>query len=329
MVVASDLHASFRTRGWGEEKSGVVRAVDGVSLEIERGKTFGLVGESGCGKTTLGRIAAGLLKPQKGKLLIDGVNFFQARGPARKDVRRSVQIVFQDTGSALNPRMNVGEIIAEGLNVQRIARGRKERMERVLLTASRVGLHGRQLRMYPRELSGGQRQRVGIARALAVDPRFVIADEPVSSLDVSIQGQVLNLLLDLQAERGLTYLFISHDLSVVEHISDRIGVMYMGRLMEVGEAEAVASEPQVPYTQALLSARPSVSGKRRQRVILHGDVPSHVDPPSGCPFRTRCWLAQEICTEVRPALREVRPRHWAACHFPGVMPTSDRGEVER
>jgi oligopeptide/dipeptide ABC transporter ATP-binding protein len=292
-----------------------VRAVDDVSFTIRRGETFGLVGESGCGKSTLGRSVVRLEKPQSGQVLFDGEDVLAQSGRDLKRLRRDLQVVFQDPQASLDPRMKVRDIIAEGLVVQGTA-GRDERVHRVAELASVVGLREEHLDRYAHEFSGGQRQRIGIARALALRPKFVLADEPVSALDMSVQSQVLNLLKDLQDEFGLTYLFIAHDLGVVEYISDRVGVMYLGKLVEVAKAEELYANPRMPYTQALLSAIPGnqlASG--RERIVLSGEVPSPLDPPSGCRFRTRCWMAQSLCAAEVPLLREVAPDHWAACHF--------------
>jgi oligopeptide/dipeptide ABC transporter ATP-binding protein len=294
---------------------GWVKAVDDVSFAIKHGETLGLVGESGCGKTTLGRSIVRLVQPKAGEILFEGRDVLTMDGRELKQVRRDIQVIFQDPYGSLNPRMHVGDIIGEGLAVQGIMT-RKERRERVAELVSVVGLRAEHLRRYPHEFSGGQRQRIGIARALALRPKFVLADEPVSALDVSIQSQVLNLLTELQAEFGLTYLFIAHDLSVVEYISDRVGVMYLGKLVELATARDLYADPRMPYTQALLSAIPEVGAdNRHERIVLRGDVPSPLNPPSGCPFRTRCWLAQDVCAETTPPLREVSPSHWAACHF--------------
>ncbi|MGH2448145.1 MAG: ABC transporter ATP-binding protein [Chloroflexota bacterium] len=292
-----------------------VRAVDDVSFAIRPGETLGLVGETGCGKTTVGRSIVRLLKPQSGEVRFKNRDILALSSREMKYVRRDLQIIFQDPYSSLNPRMPVGDIIGDGLRVHGV-RNRKEREERVQHMLSLVGLRPEYVRRYPHEVSGGQRQRIGIARALVLRPKLVVADEPVSALDVSIQSQVLNLLKDLQVELDLTYLFIAHDLSVVEYISDRIGVMYLGKLVELADAEELYNNPRMPYTQALLSAIPEPDPTlHKDRIVLQGDLPSPINPPSGCPFRTRCWMAQPICAEATPALREVAPSHWAACHF--------------
>lgn len=295
-----------------------VRAVDDVSFTIRRGETFGLVGESGCGKSTLGRSVVRLEKPQSGEVLFDGEDVLAQSGKDLKRLRSDLQVIFQDPQGSLDPRMKVRDIIAEGLVVQGTV-GRDERAHRVSELADVVGLREEHLDRYAHEFSGGQRQRIGIARALALRPKFVLADEPVSALDMSVQSQVLNLLTELQQDFGLTYLFIAHDLSVVEYISDRVGVMYLGKLVEVAKAEELYADPRMPYTQALLSAIPGnkLPG-RRERIVLTGEVPSPLDPPSGCRFRTRCWMAQSVCAAEVPVLREVRPDHWAACHFAEV-----------
>ncbi|HET6502679.1 MAG TPA: dipeptide ABC transporter ATP-binding protein [Amycolatopsis sp.] len=297
-----------RQRAW-------VRAVDDVSFTIRRGETFGLVGESGCGKSTLGRSVVRLEKAQSGQVLFDGQDVLAHKGRDLKQLRRDLQVIFQDPQGSLDPRMKVRDIIAEGLVWQGTV-SRDERRDRVRSLASLVGLREEHLDRHPHEFSGGQRQRIGIARALALRPKFVLADEPVSALDMSVQSQVLNLLRDLQDEFGLTYLFIAHDLSVVEYISDRVGVMYLGKLVEVAKAEDLYADPRMPYTEALLSAIPGGAAPgRRERIVLGGEVPSPLDPPSGCRFRTRCWKAESRCAEEVPVLREVVPEHWAACHF--------------
>jgi len=294
-----------------------VQAVDDVSFFIREGETLGLVGESGCGKTTVGRTMLRLLEPTGGSVLFDGVDVATLRGRALKDLRRDLQIIFQDPYASLNPRMSVGDIVAEPMEVHRIGT-RKEQRERVPRLLNLVGLNPYFINRYPHEFSGGQRQRIGIARALALNPEFIVCDEPISALDVSIQAQVVNLLEELQEQFGLTYLFIAHDLSMVRHISDRVAVMYLGKVVELTDRNELYLNPLHPYTQALLSAVPvpdPVVERQRQRIILSGDVPSPVNPPSGCRFHPRCPLAQEICAQEEPEWREVSPEHWVACHL--------------
>jgi oligopeptide/dipeptide ABC transporter ATP-binding protein len=293
-----------------------VKAVDDVSFAIKRGETFGLVGESGCGKTTTGRTILRLQPSTSGEVFFEGQDILKLPLAAMKPLRRDMQIIFQDPYSSLNPRMPVGDIIGEGLRAQGMA-SRKEREETAQFYLKKVGLRPEYVRRYPHEFSGGQRQRIGIARALSLRPKFVVCDEPVSALDVSIQSQVLNLLKDLQEEFGLTYLFIAHNLSVVEYISDRVGVMYLGKMVELSESRELYNNPKHPYTVSLLSAAPIPDPTvRKQRIILAGDVPSPLNPPSGCRFHTRCPLAQAICREVEPPLEDKTGNgHYAACHF--------------
>ncbi|HWA55795.1 MAG TPA: ABC transporter ATP-binding protein [Gemmatimonadales bacterium] len=298
-----------------------VRAVDGVSFEIAPGETLALVGESGSGKTTVGRTVLRLTEPTAGRVTFDGTEVFALERKALRALRRRMQIVFQDPAGALNPRMRIGAAVAEGLEIHRLA-GRAEIPARVAALLTEVGLDPALATRYPRELSGGQRQRVGIARALAVEPSFLVLDEPVSALDVSIQAQVLNLLIDLQQRRGLSYLFIAHDLAVVRQIAHRVAVMYLGRIVETGPTETLLADPRHPYTRALLSAVPeAVAGQAGARILLPGDPPSPVTPPSGCRFRTRCYhpMRSDRCASEEPALREIAGTR-AACHYAETPP---------
>ncbi len=298
---------------------GDIKAVDGLTFDIRRGETLGLVGESGCGKSTTGRAILQLYRPTQGEVFYDGKDLVKMRGERLRQMRRRMQMIFQDPYASLNPRMTVGNIVGEPLEVHNLM-PRRERRERVQELLRIVGLNPYFVNRYPHEFSGGQRQRIGIARALAVEPEFIVCDEPISALDVSIQAQIINLLEELQAQFGLTYLFIAHDLSVVRHISDRIAVMYLGKLAELADRKTLYDNPLHPYTQALLSAVPipdPVVEAKRQRIILQGDVPSPANPPAGCNFRTRCPYATEICMQ-EPSWRDVGGNHWVACHHAPV-----------
>ncbi len=290
-----------------------VKAVDDVSFTVKKGETLGLVGESGCGKTTVGRSMLRLIEPTSGSVHFDGKDVLKLRGNELKQVRRDMQIIFQDPYASLDPRVPIGESVMEGLHIHNIGTP-KERFEMMLDTLKKVGLEDYHARRYPHEFSGGQRQRIGIARALALRPKFIVCDEPVSALDVSIQSQVLNILNDLQAEFGLTYLFVAHNLSVVEHISTRVAVMYLGKVVELTGREELYRNPLHPYTKALMSAIPVPNPKlKRQRTVLKGDVPSPLNPPKGCRFHPRCPIAEKICGEQEPEFREVIPGHFVAC----------------
>lgn len=298
--------------------SATVRAVDGVSFKLRRGETLGLVGESGCGKSTTGRCILQLEKATSGRILFEGVDMTTLDAAALRAVRRRIQVIFQDPYSSLNPRMTVGQMINEPLEVHGIVPEKRARAERVRELVAQVGLLPQHADRFPHQMSGGQRQRVGIARALAMEPVLIVCDEPVSALDVSIQAQIINLLEDLQSRLGLTYLFIAHDLSVVRHISDRVAVMYLGRVAEITDRTALYEEPMHPYTRALLSAVPIPDPAlelKRERVVLRGEVPSPLNPPAGCFFHPRCPDATERCSAETPGLREIKPEHWSACHF--------------
>ncbi|MGQ0544630.1 MAG: ABC transporter ATP-binding protein [Betaproteobacteria bacterium] len=297
---------------------GTVRAIDGISFTLRRGETLGLVGESGCGKTTTGRCILQLERPTSGQIIFEGADLAKHSEQQLRVLRRHMQVIFQDPYSSLNPRMTIGQMLAEPLKVHGIVREKRARTERVRELLAQVGLLPQHAERYPHQLSGGQRQRVGIARALAMEPSLIICDEPVSALDVSIQAQIINLLEELQSRLGLTYLFIAHDLSVVRHISDRVVVMYLGRIAEVADRQALYEAPVHPYTRALLSAVPIPDPKlesRRERTVLRGEVPSPLTPPGGCVFHPRCPIAEARCSAEIPALREIRPGHWGACHL--------------
>ena len=294
----------------------IVKAVDGVSLGVEEGETLGIVGESGCGKSTLGRAILRLIEPTSGEVVFSGRNLLALSQSELRDMRRQMQIIFQDPYASLNPRMRVGDIIGEGLEIHRLAKGKAKR-ERVMELLGQVGLREDHYDRYPHEFSGGQRQRIGIARAFAVNPRFIVADEPVSSLDVSIQAQIINLMQELQGKMHLTYFFISHDLRVVEHISHRVAIMYLGKIVEVAKSETIYQDAKHPYTRALLSAVPVIESQKKERMVLEGDVPSPVHPPPGCSFHPRCPYREPICEQSEPLLEFDSAGHGVACHVFG------------
>ena len=319
LVQIEHLQQYFPAGGFGNNKK-YIQAVDDVSFTIERGETLGLVGESGCGKTTTGRTLLRLYEPTGGRFVYDGDVIFDVEKKIFVDMlpyRKKMQIVFQDPYASLDPRMTVGDIVGEAIDVHKMAANKQERYDIIIEMLQRVGLNSEHANRYPHEFSGGQRQRVGIARALAVRPQFIVCDEPISALDVSIQAQVINMFEDLQADMGLTYLFIAHDLSAVKHISNRIGVMYLGRMVELAESYELITRPLHPYTKSLISAIPIAdprAARESKRIVLEGDVPSPLNPPSGCRFRTRCPYADERCAAETPVWKEVEKGHFAACH---------------
>jgi oligopeptide transport system ATP-binding protein len=316
LLEVKHLKKHFPIKGGVFSKTvGYVYAVDDVNFTIEKGETLGLVGESGCGKSTTGRTVLRLIEPTDGVICFEGQDITHLDKSAMRALRREMQIIFQDPYASLNPRMTVGSIIGEPLEIHKIAKG-SEKEERVASLLQKVGLRAEDMRKYPHEFSGGQRQRIGIARALALNPKLIVCDEPVSALDVSIQAQVINLLEDLQAEFGLSYLFIAHNLNVVEHISNRVAVMYLGQIVELASDEELYKNPQHPYTEALLSAVPIPDPTvKKKRIILEGDVPSPINPPKGCHFHTRCMYKDKICEEVEPEFKDIGGGHWVACHF--------------
>ncbi len=315
LLEVQHLKQYFPVSGGGFGAKRFVKAVDDVSFFINKGETLGLVGESGCGKTTTGRSILRLYEPTSGKIIYDGVDITHVN---MAPYRRKMQMVFQDPYASLDPRMTVGDIVGEAIDIHKLASSKAERRDKIIELLGVVGLNSEHANRYPHEFSGGQRQRVGIARALAVDPEFIVCDEPISALDVSIQAQVVNMFEDLQEKMGLTYLFITHNLSVVKHISNRIGVMYLGKMVELGDSAEITFHSLHPYTKSLVSAIPvadPITNRSTERIVLEGDVPSPVSPPSGCHFRTRCPYAQECCAEIDPELKEVSPGHYVACHF--------------
>jgi oligopeptide transport system ATP-binding protein len=333
LVEVDDLKVHFPIRaGIFKRTAGTVKAVDGVTFEVRRGETLGLVGESGCGKSTIGRAMIRLREPTEGSVRFDGVDLMSLKTEPLRKMRRRMQIIFQDPYGSLDPRMTVGSIVSDPIETHHLAKGAAKK-ERVAELLRLVGLDPKYVSRYPHEFSGGQRQRIGVARALAVEPEFIVCDDPISALDVSIQAQVLNLLTDLRKNLGLTYLFVAHDLSVVKHISDRVAVMYLGKVVEIGPPDQLYAAPGHPYTRALLSAVPvpdPVSERKRKRVILKGDVPSPVNPPPGCRFHTRCWLYERLgkpenCRTIDPPLTVLDGEHRAACHYAAEALKTDVG----
>ena len=315
LISIQDLKVHYKTGGGLFKETKHVRAVDGVSLDIKKGETLGLVGESGCGKSTLGKALLRLTEPTGGKVIYNGKDLAHLKQSQMRDQRKNLQMIFQDPYASLNPRMTVGQIIGEPIRTFGLSKGGSvsEKVQELMET---VGLSRRFIKRYPHEFSGGQRQRIGIARALAVDPEFIVADEPISALDVSIQAQIMNLMERLQTEKDLTYLFISHDLRAIRHVADRVAVMYLGKIVELGDAKEVYREPLMPYTIALISAVPVPDPKieaKRERIILTGDVPSPINPPRGCRFHTRCPYMIKECGKIEPLLAEIKPKHFAAC----------------
>jgi len=320
-ITVEDLGKTFSENRMFGSSGSAVRAVDGASFTVRRGETLALVGESGCGKSTLGRLLLRLIEASEGEVTVDGTKLMELSTGDMRNMRAKMQMIFQDPYGSLSPRRSISQIISEPLEVFGMVQSSRQRRERVAELLSQVGLSPTFMDRYPRQFSGGQRQRIGIARAISVNPQFIVADEPVSALDVSVQAQIVNLMQDLQQSRGFSYLFIAHDLSVVRHIADRVAVMYLGRIVEIGPKACIYNAPSHPYTQALLSAVPEPDPEtRRARIILKGDVPNPANVPSGCSFHTRCPIAQDICRVERPKLAETAQGHLAACHFAKPLP---------
>lgn len=314
LIEVKDLKKHFKVG-----KNQILKAVDGVNFKIYKGETLGLVGESGCGKTTCGKTVMGLYPATDGEIIFDGIKVNELKGKEKKDFTRKAQIIFQDPYSSLDPRMTVGDIIGEGIDIHGIYTG-QERTNKIYELLEIIGLTAEHANRFPHEFSGGQRQRIGIARALAIEPEFIVCDEPISALDVSIQAQIINLLIKLQKERGLTYLFIAHDLSMVKHISDRVAVMYLGKVVEMAPSKELYTNPKHPYTEALMSAIPipdPEEEKTKKRIPIEGEIPSPINPKPGCRFAARCKYATEKCRESTPELREIEPEHFVACHLLG------------